>query len=77
MRNVVEKIYDEIGDINTTMAQMGKVSERMTMFKLKTQNEVVEKVTPNVNINLTEVVDPGTISDRINSHRDLIEKSKR
>src|SRR5574344_1296205 len=43
LRIVAEKIYDEIGDTNITMAQMGIVSEKSTIFKLKTQNEIIEK----------------------------------
>ena len=50
MRNIVEKVYDEIGDNNLSMAQLGKVKGTPTQFKLKTQNEMVEKQQPNVNI---------------------------
>ena len=34
MRVVVEKIYDQIGDENITMSQMGVVRERSTIFKM-------------------------------------------
>ena len=77
MRNVVEKIYDQISDENVTMSQMGVVKERSTIFKMKSQNEVTEKVTPNVNINYTEIVDTTAINDRINKYRNFIDKKNK
>ena len=73
MRNVVEKIYDQIGDDNITMSQMGIVKERSTMFKLKSQNEVTEKPTPNININYTEVVDKSIANERINKYKNFLD----
>ena len=35
MRNIVEKIYDEIGDNNLSMAQLGKVKEHQHNLNLK------------------------------------------
>ena len=35
MRVIAEKIYDQIGDENVTMSQMGFVRERTTLFKMK------------------------------------------
>ncbi len=52
MRVIVEKIYDQIGDENVTMSQMGVVRERSTIFKMKAQNEMVEKVQPQVKVNI-------------------------
>ena len=69
MRVVVEKIYDQIGDENITMSQMGVVRERTTLFKMKSQNEMVEKVQPNVNISIkTEPVDLDKINERLNNY---------
>ncbi len=69
MRIIVEKIYDQIGDENTTMGQMGMVKERSTMFKLRSQNEMVEKQQPNVNINIIEEPDMEKINKRINKYK--------
>lgn len=77
LRTVAEKIYDEIGDSNITMAQMGMVSEKSTIFKLKTQNEIVEKVQPNVNINITKQIDEDeadAILKRIGKYGNLVNK---
>lgn len=77
MRNLVEKIYDQIGDENITMSQMGIVKERSTIFKMKSQNEITEKVTPNVNINYTEIVDTTAAKARIDKYKSFIDsKSK-
>lgn len=74
LRNVTNKIYDEIGDGNISMAQLGMVKEKSTQFKLRTQNEMVEKVTPNVNINITETVDKDVILSKIDKYSNLIKK---
>lgn len=77
LRIVAEKIYDEIGDTNITMAQMGIVSEKSTIFKLKTQNEVIEKVQPNINVNITKTIneeEANNILDRIGKYGNLINK---
>ena len=72
MRNIVEKIYDEIGDNNLSMAQLGKVKGTPTQFKLKTQNEMVEKTTPNVNITYKEVVDTTKINQTLSKYKELL-----
>lgn len=74
MRNVVEKIYDEIGDNNITMAQMGMLSEKTTIFKMKSQNEITEKVNPTVKININESVDLESVKERINNYKYLAGK---
>ena len=72
MRNIVEKIYDEIGDNNLSMAQLGIVKGTPTQFKLKTQNEMVEKTTPNVNITYKEVVDTTKINQTLSKYKELL-----
>lgn len=72
MRNIVEKIYDEIGDNNLSMAQLGKVKGTATQFKLKTQNEMVEKATPNVNITYKEVVNTDKINKNLDKYKALL-----
>lgn len=75
MRVVVEKIYDQIGDENITMSQMGVVRERSTIFKMKSQNEITEKVQPNVNINVKTVdVDLDRISERLKQYSNFSNK---
>lgn len=74
MRVVVEKIYDQIGDENITMSQMGMVRERTTMFKMKSQNELVEKQQPNININITEKPDFEKIEERISKYKQFTSK---
>ena len=70
MRTVVEKIYDEIEDSNVTLSQLGFAKEKTTIFKMKTQNEVVEKVTPNVNVNVSTTI----TTDEKNSIDETIKK---
>ena len=74
MRIVVEKIYDQIGDVNISMSQLGIVKERTTLFKMKSENELVEKQQPNVNINITEQVDMEQIADRISKYKVFAKK---
>ena len=74
MRNIVEKIYDEIGDNNLFMAQLGKLKGTPTQFKLKTQNEMVEKANPNVNITYKEVVNTSRIEQNIEKYKSLLNR---
>ncbi len=77
MRIIVEKIYDQIGDENITMAQMGIAKERSTLFKMKSQNEITEKVQPNVNINANIVdVDFDRIQERLSKYSNYTSKKK-
>ncbi len=77
MRGIVEKIYDQIGDENLTMSQMGVVKEKTTMFKMKSQNEMVEKAQPNVNINVQTVdVDFDRINERLKQYSTFAGKKK-
>lgn len=69
LRVVAEKIYDQIGDENITMSQMGVVRERSTLFKMKAQNEIVEKEQPKVSINITEKPDMERIEERLNRYK--------
>lgn len=69
MRIVAEKIYDQISDENLTLSQLGDVRERSTIFKLKSQNELVEKEQPKVSINITEKPDYDRIQERLNKYK--------
>jgi len=77
MRVIAEKIYDQIGDENITMAQMDIVKERSTLFKLKSQNEMVEKEQPKVNINITEKPDMERIEERISKYKRFATKKEK
>ena len=55
---------------------MGLIKERTTQFKMQTQNEVVIKTTPNVNINITEKPDLKLINDRISKYIDFVDDDK-
>lgn len=68
LRVVAEKIYDQIGDENITMSQMGVVRERSTIFKMKAQNEIVEKEQPKVSINITEKPNMERIEERLKKY---------
>ena len=69
LRVVADKIYDQIGDENLTMSQMGVVKERSTIFKMKSQNEIVEKEQPKVSINITEKPNMERIEERLNKYK--------
>lgn len=74
MRVIAEKIYDQIGDENITMSQMGVVKERTTMFKMKSQNEMVEKVQPQQKINVNVDIDMNKINERLNKYKQFASK---
>lgn len=74
MRVVAEKIYDQIGDENVTMSQMGVVRERSTIFKMKAQNEMVEKVQPQVKVNVNAEVDVDKIQERLEKYKRFASK---
>lgn len=77
LRTVAEKIYDEIGDNNLTMSQIGKTRERSTLFRLKSQNEMVEKQQPNVNITYKEVVNTDNINAKLEKYKNLLDKKEK
>ena len=69
MRIIAEKIYDQIGDTNITMSQLGMVSERSTIFKMKSQNEIFEKEQPKVSINIVDAPDLDQINARLEKYK--------
>lgn len=72
LRIVAEKIYDEIGDNNLSMAQLGMVKGTPTQFKMKTQNEMVEKQQPNVNITYKEVINTDKLNQNLEKYKALL-----
>lgn len=77
MRVIAEKIYDQIGDENITMSQIGAVKERTTLFKMKSQNEMVEKVQPQQKININVGVDMDKINKKINQYKRFASKKEK
>lgn len=77
MRIVAEKIYDQIGDENITMSQMGIVKERTTIFKMKSQNEMIEREQPKVSINIVEQPDMDRINERLNKYKQFATKKEK
>lgn len=77
MRVIAEKIYDQIGDENVTMSQLGNVRERSTIFKMKSQNEMVEKVQPQVKVNVNAEVDLDRIQERLNKYKRFVTKKEK
>ena len=74
LRNVVEKIYNDIEEYNITMSQLGKIKERTTLFKLKSQNEMVEKVQPRVNITVKKDLNYTKIKGNIDAYSNFVKK---
>lgn len=74
MRIIAEKIYDQIGDENITMSQMGVVREKSTIFKMKSQNEMVEKVQPQVKVNVGVDIDLDRIQEKLNKYKQFASK---
>ena len=77
MRVVVEKIYDQIGDENLTMSQIGATREKTTIFKMKSQNEMVEKAQPQVKVNVNADIDLNRISQRLEQYKRFATKKER
>ena len=65
MAILIDKIYDETMDSNLNLAQNGRLKEKSTAMRLKVENEVVEKVTPKVNVNVSAQVDLDAINNRL------------
>ena len=74
MKIIVEKIYDQIGDNNITMSQLGITKERTTMFRLKSENEMIEKEQPKVSINIVDKPDMEQIQERLNKYKKFANK---
>ena len=63
---------------NFTKSQLGRAREKSTIFKMKAQNELVEKVQPNVNINIkAPEVDLDRINERLEMYKNYTSKVKK
>ena len=66
MRFLFQRIDDEVMDANLILAQNKKLVAKTTEFRLKVENEAVEKKTPNVNISLnSKTLDLDRINERL------------
>lgn len=65
MNILIDKIYDETLDSNLTLAQNKKLTAKTTEFRLKVENEVVEKAQPKVNVNVSAKLDLNKINSRL------------
>lgn len=75
MRIVVEKIEDGCFDSNLTLAQMGYIKERSTVYRMKSEQEKVEKEAPVIHLH-NESVDLAAIQRRIRETKGFSEKKK-
>ena len=75
MRIVVEKIEDGCFDNNLTLAQMGYIKERSTVYRMKSEQERIEKETPTIHIH-NESVDLANIKKRLNELQGFTNKKK-
>ena len=77
MSILIDKIYDETMDSNLTLAQNKKLTEKSTQFRLKVENEVVEKVQPKVSVNVNTKLDLDRINGRLNELISFNQKTKK
>ena len=69
MMTLCDKIYDECFNGNISLAQAGKLREKSTMSRLKIENQVVEKVQPQVKVNVETKIDLDEINKRLEEIR--------
>ena len=74
LRLIVQKIIDDVDEANLSMAQTGTVKERTTLFRLKSQDEMVEKVNPNVNVSIKATLDDTRIKGNILDYQEFLGK---
>ena len=76
MQILIDKIYDETMDSNLTLAQNNKLKEKTTQFRLKVENEIVEKTTPTINYNVSAKLDLAQINQRLSEITNFNQKLK-
>lgn len=74
LRTVTEKIFDMCFDGSMTMAQEGKMKEKSTIFRAKSELDVVEKANPNINVNVDTTLDLKDIQSRLSQYDDFNSK---
>lgn len=74
MRIVVEKIEDSCYNANVMMSQVGALKERTTVYRMKSEQERIEKETPEIHVHNEVGLDLNAISKRINEIKELENK---
>lgn len=75
MRVLVERINADIFDSNMTLAQHKKVTERPTTYRMKVENEMIEKKSPTVNVNVNaKTLDLDKINERLYEIQNITKK---
>lgn len=70
MRTITEKINDLCFNVNVTLAQNGKLKERSTIYRMKSEQERAEKEQPEIHLhnhNNTQVVDFDALKEKLDS----------
>lgn len=75
MRVVVEKIEDGCFDSNVTLAQTGYIRERTTVYRMKSEQERIEKEMPSIHIH-NDSVDLKDIKKRLSELQGFTNKKK-
>lgn len=75
-RIVVEKIEDGCYDSNLTLAQMGYIKERSTVYRMKSEQERVEKEMPDIHIHEGNNINLGDIRSRLDELKGFNEKKR-
>lgn len=65
MRIIVEKINDVCFDTNVTLAQRGELKERSTIYRMKSEQDRVEKEQPQIHIHNEGAIDFNAINKRL------------
>ena len=74
MKKIIDTIFDEINDDNLFLSQLGQTNEKSTIFKLKAQNELTEKKTPNVNVSIKGVIEQAKYDEKLEKYSKLLFK---
>lgn len=75
MKILVEKINADIFDANMTLTQHKKLTEKATTFRMKTENEMLEKKSPNVNVNVSaKTIDLDALNKRITEIKSIAKR---
>ena len=72
MRNLVERIYNDTFDANVMLSQHKQLDSNTTTYRMKVENEAIEKKTPEFKVNVTtKPIDLDNIETRIATLRTI------
>lgn len=75
MRTIMEKIFTETFDANITLSQRKLVTERATTYRMKVENEAIEKKSPTLNINVgAKAIDLTAMNERLAQIQEITRK---